>query len=243
MASEILATRWTPLILRELMTGQHGFNDIHRGIPLISRALLASRLRELEHHGIIERRERAGDRGHEYWLTEAGNAFRAVVDGLGNWGLAHARDRVRDGDLDPLVLLWDFRKRVSPQDLPEERVVVRFEFSGVPASRSKYRVLWLILDRAGADICAKDPGHPTSAVFRGHVGDFVKVYLGHAPWHEMKGGRLRIEGEPAITDHLPRWLKLDRILGHDMPVIAPVPRPGHGAGKTAVLIPAPSHDS
>jgi hypothetical protein len=57
-ASEIFATRWTPLIVREVMTGMHSFNDIHRGVPLISRAVLVARLRELEDHGVIERRPR-----------------------------------------------------------------------------------------------------------------------------------------------------------------------------------------
>src|SRR5437762_14045942 len=55
-ASEVFATRWTPLIMRELMTGSHSFNEIHRGMPLISRAVLVARLRDLEKDGIIERR-------------------------------------------------------------------------------------------------------------------------------------------------------------------------------------------
>ena len=70
-ASEIFATRWTPLIVREVMTGAHSFNDIHRGVPLISRAVLIARLRELADHGVIERRPRADGAGHEYWLTPA----------------------------------------------------------------------------------------------------------------------------------------------------------------------------
>src|SRR5689334_529936 len=109
-ASEILATRWTPLIMRELMADIHSFNDIHRGVPLISRAVLVARLRELEHHGIIERRQRENGSGSEYWLTPAGNAFRSVVSELGHWGLVHARD-VKRTDLDPTYLLWGFRKR------------------------------------------------------------------------------------------------------------------------------------
>src|ERR1700759_3424797 len=71
-ASEIFATRWTPLIVRELIVGACTFNGIHRGVPLISRAVLAARLRELEANGVIERRSRAGATGHEYHLTPAG---------------------------------------------------------------------------------------------------------------------------------------------------------------------------
>jgi DNA-binding HxlR family transcriptional regulator len=69
-ASEIFATRWTPLIIRELMAGIHSFNDIHRGIPLISRAVLVARLRDLEEHGVVERRARSDAAGFGYWLTD-----------------------------------------------------------------------------------------------------------------------------------------------------------------------------
>jgi DNA-binding HxlR family transcriptional regulator len=93
-ASEIFAARWTPLALRELMAGMHTFNDIDRGLPLISRAVLVRRLREHEHHEIIERRQRAEGAGQEYWLTPAGDAFRSIVDALGQWGTAYTRDRL-----------------------------------------------------------------------------------------------------------------------------------------------------
>ena len=144
-ASEVFATRWTPLILRELMADIHGFNDIHRGVPLISRAVLAARLRELEDHGIIERRARPDGPGHEYWLTNAGDAFRSVVSALGQWGLVHARDRIKPSDLDPSLLMWGFRKRADRDALPDRRVVVRFEFSDVPAMRTRFRIMWLVL--------------------------------------------------------------------------------------------------
>src|SRR3981189_392165 len=140
-ASEIFATRWTPLIVRELMAGMHTFNDIHRGVPLISRAVLVKRLRELEHQGIIERRHRAAGAGHEYWLTPAGEAFRAVVDALGHWGVTYTRDRLEPEDLDPCLLMWGLRRRTHVGALPEHRVVLRFEFSGVPASRTKFRIM------------------------------------------------------------------------------------------------------
>jgi DNA-binding HxlR family transcriptional regulator len=43
-AAEILAERWTPLVLRELVCGSHCFSHLHRGVPLMSRSLLAQRL-------------------------------------------------------------------------------------------------------------------------------------------------------------------------------------------------------
>lgn len=105
-ASEIFANRWTPLVMRELMVGSHTFSDLCRGLPLMSRAVLVTRLRELEHHGVIERRMHTDGTGADYWLTPAGEAFRQVVSALGHWGLAHARERIAPSDLDPSLLMW-----------------------------------------------------------------------------------------------------------------------------------------
>ena len=131
------------------------FNDLHRGVPLISRAVLVARLRDLEHNGIIERRARADGPGLEYWLTPAGEAFRPVVSELGHWGLVYARDTLRPDDLDLyLAESWGFRKRAIRDALPDRRIVARFEFSGVPANRTSSGILWLMLQR---------PVSPTSA--------------------------------------------------------------------------------
>src|SRR5262245_30370756 len=98
-ASEILAARWTPLIVRELMAGACSFNDIHRGVPLISRAVLVARLRELQAHGIVERRPRAEGAGLRYGLTPAGKALRPVVAALADWGMAYTQDQIKRSDL------------------------------------------------------------------------------------------------------------------------------------------------
>src|SRR5258707_14934945 len=105
-ASEIFAARWTPLILRELMAGTRSFNDIHRGVPLISRAVLVTRLRELEDGGVIERRARPDGAGYEDLLTPAGEGFPALVHALGQWGMTYTRDRIKRSHLDPVLLVW-----------------------------------------------------------------------------------------------------------------------------------------
>jgi DNA-binding HxlR family transcriptional regulator len=74
-ASEIFATRWTPLVLRELMYGAHTFNHLLHGVPLMSRPLLSERLRQLEADGIIEKRLHRDGPGHEYWLTRQEKRF------------------------------------------------------------------------------------------------------------------------------------------------------------------------
>ena len=84
-AAEVITERWTPPLLRELVSGSHRSNDIQRGVPLITPALLTKRLKTLELCGIIERRSLAGG-GHEYHLTQAGEELRPWVELMGVWG-------------------------------------------------------------------------------------------------------------------------------------------------------------
>jgi hypothetical protein len=107
------------------------------------------------------------------------------------------------------------RKRVDVGALPERRVVIRFEFSGVPRSRTALRVIWLILERTEADICFKDPGYPVDLTVRGDVAILVRLYLGHMNWQEVAGKALSIEGDRQMARQHPIWLQLHKQLGRD----------------------------
>lgn len=128
---EIFAQRWTPIIVRELLAGSHRFNQLQRGIPRISRALLAQRLRELEGAGIVTSVPLSRGSGREYHLTDAGKEFRAVIEGLGTWGQRWTV-RVDPRNLDAGFLMWNIRRGVALDRLPPGRTVVRFDFRGVP---------------------------------------------------------------------------------------------------------------
>jgi DNA-binding HxlR family transcriptional regulator len=55
MAAEVLCTRWTVVLLRELVAGSTRFNELRRGVPRMSPALLSKRLKDLEAAGILTR--------------------------------------------------------------------------------------------------------------------------------------------------------------------------------------------
>jgi hypothetical protein len=135
------------------------------------------------------------------------------VDALGQWGLAYTHDRIKRSDLDPALLIWGMRKRVDLGALPDRRVVLRFEFSGVPASRTKFQIMWLILGRSGAGVCMKDPGFAVDLILRGHIRDYVEIYLGHMKWRDVAGSALRLDGDPQIARAFPVWLGLDSANG------------------------------
>ena len=82
MATEILCSRWTPLVIREFLCGSTRFNDIRRGLPRMSPALLSKRLSELEAAGVIVSiRGTSGSK--EYQLTNAGEELVPLLWGSG----------------------------------------------------------------------------------------------------------------------------------------------------------------
>src|SRR5690349_10750346 len=123
LAAELFAERWTPLILRELFHGARRFVDIHRGVPRISRHLLALRLQALEHAGLVEHKVGATGRGGEYGLTEAGREFEPVIEALGVWGYKWTTRDLRDEHLDPDYIMWTGRRLVRIENQPDRRVV------------------------------------------------------------------------------------------------------------------------
>lgn len=200
-ASEILADRWTPLIVRELLAGSRRFNEIERGLPGISRSLLSARLRHLERHGVVERRVGERPAAVEYVLAPAGEELRQVLEHLGAWGVRWAFQEPRADELDPALLLWKVHQRVRRPALPDRRTVVEFEFTGKGARR-----LWLVMDRRDVSVCLKPPGFAPDLFVRADVRLFYRVWLGHVDYGAaVRSGELVVEGPAPLVRALPGW--------------------------------------
>jgi DNA-binding HxlR family transcriptional regulator len=201
-ASEILADRWTPLILRELVLGSHRFNEIERGLPGISRSLLASRLRDLEDSGVVERLPRAQSKLAEYHLSEAGRDLKTVIEAFGAWGVRWAFGDPRPEELDAGLLVWKIHQRINRERLPERRTVVEFDFTG-----PKGRRVWLLLDRREVSVCVTPPGFDSDLIVRADLAFFYRVWFGHVDYDgAMRGGSVVVEGAPSLAAQLPHWL-------------------------------------
>ena len=217
VASEVFAQRWTPLIIRELCSGRSHFNEIHRGIPLISRTLLAERLRWLEDAGVVASTAARSGRVREYRLTEAGAEFKSVIDALGNWGQRWSV-RVDAENLDAAFLMWQLHHRLDRERLPQERVVVLFSFSGVPRKRRGADHFWLLLERPNVELCVTDPGHEVDLCVEADLRAFVHVWLGDSPLASAVRERaIKLSGPRKLIQAFPQWLLLSRF--------ADVPRP------------------
>ena len=208
-AAEIFAERWTPLVLRELVCGSHRFSHLHRGVPLMSRSLLALRLGQLEDAGIIRSAARTKGRGREYFLTPAGEEFRAVIERLGEWGQRWARSQVSADDLDANLLMWDIHRRVNTDRLPDRRVVVQFDFRAVPKTVRRAPTYWLILERRDVDLCLKDPGFEIDLFVDADLVALTKAWMGDLRLADaMRSGLVRVEGPRALVRAFPGWLAL-----------------------------------
>jgi DNA-binding HxlR family transcriptional regulator len=216
VACEVFAERWTPIILREMFAGSQHFNEIHRGLPLISRALLAQRLRSLQAHGVIVREPAPGG-GHRYRLTDAGREFGSVIEGLGSWGQRWTV-RVERDNLDPGFLMWNMRRRIALERLPLRRTVVRFKYGGVPVRYRGPRLFWLLLERTETDLCIEDPGFETDLFVDADLTAMAKVWLGDITFESaVRSHKVQLTGTRALAKAFPSWLMLSRF--------AAVPRP------------------
>lgn len=204
LAAEIFARRWTPLIIRELLAGSTRFNDLRRGMPLITASMLSRRLNELAVAGIVERRRDAG--GLHYLLTEAGQELRPVVEQLGIWGRRWLPTDYREQDLDPRLLVWDMHRNIRLEEVGG-RVVIELHFSDAPPD---HRAYWLIVRPDGAEVCLSHPGGDVDLHLSSDVRTLTDIWMGDRTWNAaLRAGALRLVGDSEMCRHLPRWLKLN----------------------------------
>ncbi|MBF9033890.1 transcriptional regulator [Rhodobacterales bacterium HKCCE2091] len=205
MASEVICTRWTPLVLRELLCGSVRFNDIRRGVPKMSPTLLSKRLKELENAGVVEVERDAGG-GTAYRLTEAGQDLFPLVIGIGNWGQKWVESRLSLRNLDPSLLMWDIRRNFEPDPRPTRLCTIQFVYPELP---ELLRDWWLLVESDTTDLCRTDPGHEVDVLVTADLKAMTAVWMGLADLSdELAAGTVTIDGSPALTRNFGKWLKL-----------------------------------
>ena len=201
LGSEVLADRWTPLIMRELLLGNVRFNDIARGLPGISRSLLVQRLRHLERKGVVQTWPSPTGRGSEYHLTPAGKDLEPVVEALGKWAVHWLFDDLRPHEVEPVNLMWWMHRRIDHEQLPSRRVVL--EFAHTAPERT---TLWLVLDRGEASVCVQHPGFDPDVVVTTTTPALAEVFQGHETWaRATSSGAITVDGPPSLVRAIPRW--------------------------------------
>ncbi|GAA4406042.1 helix-turn-helix domain-containing protein [Fodinibacter luteus] len=211
-AMEVLDERWTLLVVRELLLGSRHFNELRRGNPKMSPALLSKRLRRLERAGVVRRHVGGGRSSYE--LTESGLELRAVVDALGAWGARWVGD-LGEEDLDPHLLLWDVRRTIAVERWPRGRTVVALRFADVAPPVSRW---WICVTGDEVDVCDVDPGFEVAATVHTSLRAMTEVWRGDRGWVDaVRAGQLGVEAPSEVARAVPSWI--------GQSLLSAVPRP------------------
>ncbi len=210
LATELLGERWTMLVVMQVIEGVTRFNDLQRALPKISPSTLTARLRALEDAGLVERSERSAS-GVEYRITPAGKELEPILMDLALWGQRWARDMESD-DLDPEFLAWSMHNRMDVARMPPGKVLVEFEFTGVP--RRFCTRFWLLKRGDRLDVCIKHPGHEVDLRVSSDLRRFVEAWRGIRSLDaELAARRIRLEGPRELRRAFRSWLQGSMIAG------------------------------
>ena len=189
--SELLAERWTPILIRNLLAGCRTFGELLAGAPGISRALLAQRLETLERHGIITRTTTSSGRSRVFYdLTSKGQELKAVTDAMGTWGARWLE--LEPPHTAPSYVLWATSKLADLDVLPPTGLVVRFALRDARPDS-----FWMLLRQPAAEVCSSYPGRDEDLIVTSDSETIARWHLRHLTYDDaVAAGRLDIEGPP-----------------------------------------------
>jgi DNA-binding HxlR family transcriptional regulator len=208
MAAEVLCTRWTVVLLRELLAGSTRFNDLRRGVPRMSPALLSQRLKELEVAGIVTREASNSERGiFEYQLTPAGLELGPIVEAFGMWGQRRVKSELSLQNLDVQLLMWDMRRNLNPTPLPPRRNVIQFIYPELSGARQYW---WLVVSpNDGVDLCSVDPGFEVDLYVSVDLRTMTAIWMGFdTVCAAVASKRMLLTGDRHIASAMQTWLGL-----------------------------------
>ena len=200
-AMELLDERWTLLVVRELLLGSRHFNDLRRGVPKMSPALLSKRLKSLTRAGVVQRDEIDGRT--TYSLTQCGQELATVVDALGSWGVRWIGE-LGEQDLDPHLLMWDIRRTIPIDAWPRSRTTLAFQLDGVARKASRW---WLVVAEGEADVCDFDPGYEPAGTVQTSLRTLTRIWRGDVGWsHALLDGSVAVSGPADVGRAIPSWI-------------------------------------
>jgi len=200
-ALELLAERWTLLIVRELMMGSRRFNDLRRGMPLITPSVMSQRLKVLAKHDIIVRE--ADGHTYSYRLTAAGEELRPLIMQLGTWGQRWSRSGMTTQDLDASFLMWDIRRNLHVEYLPPHAVIY-FEFADAKKGMKQW---WLVVEQSEVDLCLVDPGREVDITLLSSLRTMTQIWMGDLLLGQARAqGLMKVSGPAALVRNVTKWL-------------------------------------
>lgn len=202
-ATEIIGEKWTLLIIRELLMGGSRFNELQRGLALISPTILSRRLDSLSEHGLVLKKKIPGQRGFEYFPTESCQELLPIIRSLGDWGMRWARSNLTEKDYDVELLMLYLKRSIVPGKLIGRETAIRFRFIDIET----YPDWWLVVTGEEIDICVKDPGKDIDVYFTSSVKTMADIWMGDNTYKKaIRDGSLKIVGNKVLTHNISAWM-------------------------------------
>jgi len=220
-ATEIIGEKWTLLIIRELLMGGSRFNDLQRGLSLISPTTLTKRLKSLEEKGMVLRKKIPGQMGYEYFPTQSCKELLPVIRALGDWGMAWARSNLTEKDYDVELLMLYLQRSIVPEKLIGRETVIRFRFTDIDT----FPDWWLVVEGNELDLCVNDPGKEVDIYFTSTVKCMAGIWMGDTTYRQaLAAGDLKLVGPGVLTRNISSWMKPS--IFADLPAASEI-QPGH----------------
>ena len=211
MSSEFLCNRWTMLVLRELLFGSTGFNDISRGVPRMSRTLLSNRLKELVEKGIITRQKSQVVGQVHYKLTQAGLALGPVVFSMAEWGQEWLVVEPSIENIDVGFLMWDIHRNAVPMKQLPNPFIVEFFLNDVEENKSKH---WLVFEDGKVDLCHIDHGFDVNILINVSAKKLTKIWMGWEDFNNaLKENEISLSGAEEYKKLAITWLGHSSVAG------------------------------
>lgn len=201
---EVLGEKWTLLIVRELIMGSTRFNEFQRGLPSISPTLLTKRLSAMEEDGLLFKKRIPGQRGFEYFPTQACQDLFPVIEQIGIWGMQWARQQMTEDDFDLELLMLYLERSIQPDKLSGRETVIKFNFTDV----KDYPNWWIVVQNNDVDVCVRDPGKEVDVYFNACVRIMCQLWMGDISYRKaIADGNLKLVGHKALTQNVTAWLQ------------------------------------
>jgi DNA-binding HxlR family transcriptional regulator len=202
-ATEILGEKWTILIVRELLMGSTRFNELQRGLSMISPAVLSKRLTTLVGYELVIKRKLSGQKGYEYLPTKACEELLPILVDLGNWGMRWTRTHLTNQDFDADFLMLYLQRSIKPDMLPGKKSLLKFHFTDIKQQPD----WWIIVNGTEIDICTIDPAQEVDVYFSSSIKCLSDIWMGETTYRkEINAGNLKLVGQTMLTKNVTKWM-------------------------------------
>ncbi|MFC1664617.1 winged helix-turn-helix transcriptional regulator [Pseudomonadota bacterium] len=202
-STEIIGEKWTILIIREILMGGSRFNQLQRGLSLISPAVLTKRLATLVDYGLIDKKKIPGQKGYEYHPTESCKELLPILLSLADWGMRWTRTNLTESDYDVNLLMLYLQRSIDPKHLTGNETIIRFHFTDLKDAPD----WWLMVKNNEVDICTTDPGKEIDIYFTTTVKTMTDVWMGEDTYRKaIRNKNMTVVGPPLLTGNISSWM-------------------------------------